>query len=292
MGDRWFAYMVRCSDGSLYAGATNDLAERVRAHNSGKGARYTRTARPVWLVWSKAFPDKSGAMREEARVKSLTKAEKESMLPWKSSVDVLRRRNEMLRMHASVCPPAPEGLEDADAMAALISVCSSNTLGIRDYLVQRYAWGTPTEAILRQIQAPGPVVEMGAGSGYWAWLLRTLGADVVAYDRLARRGNSLNMSNIEGITWSEVLPGDETVLAEHSDRTLLLCWPPRGPMAFSCLDNWRGDVLAYVGDPEVTADDAFHTRLRSEFRLTARIRAPSWPGVMDSLTMWARVRVP
>lgn len=284
----WFAYMVRCSDGSLYTGFTNDLAERILAHNSGKGARYTRTYRPVQLVWSRAFPSKPEAMREEARIKSLSKSEKEAMLPWSSRVNVLGQRNDMLRLHASVCPPVPEGLEDADAMAVLVSLCSNITLGVRDFLVHRYAWGTPTEAILRQVQAPGPIVEMGAGSGYWAWLLRTLGADVMAYDHLAGPKRLLNMSSIGGITWSEVHQGGPEDLVEHSDRTLLLCWPPQGQMAFACLNHWKGDVLAYVGDPSVTADDAFHARLRGEFRLTARIRAPSWPGILDSLTMWRR----
>lgn len=285
----WFAYMVRCSDGSLYTGFTNDLAERMRAHNSGKGAKYTRTYRPVRLVWSRAFPSKSEAMREEARIKSLGKAEKEAMLPWRSKVNILDQRNEMLRLHAQACPPVPEGLEDADAMAAMLSLCSNSTLSVRDFLLDHYAWGTPTEDILRQIQAPGPVVEMGAGSGYWAWLLRTLGSDVVAYDHLAGPGRSLNMSNIGGVVWGDVLQGSPEDLAEHSDRTLFLCWPPQDGMAFSCLDHWKGDVLAYVGDPSVTADEAFHARLRGEFRLAARIRAPSWPGILDSLTMWRRI---
>lgn len=281
----WFAYMVRCSDGSLYAGATNDLAERILAHNSGRGARYTRTYRPVRLVWSKAFSSKSEALQEEARIKALNKLEKEAILPWASRVEVLGRRNEMLRLHEAVCPPVPEGLGDEDAMAVLVSLCRGNPLGARDYLVHRYAWGTPTEAILRQIQAPGPIVEMGAGSGYWAWLLRTLSADVVAYDQC---GRGLNVSNLGGISWTDVLSGGPEVLAEHSDRTLLLCWPPPGTMAASCLHYWKGDIIAYVGDPAVTADEEFHARLRGEFRLATQIRAPSWPGIMDSLTVWRR----
>lgn len=57
----WFVYIVRCRDGSLYTGATNDLDKRVRAHNAGKGARYTRSRRPVELVFSRRARQAFGA---------------------------------------------------------------------------------------------------------------------------------------------------------------------------------------------------------------------------------------
>ena len=288
MRSAWFVYMVRCSDDSLYTGVTNDLAARVAAHNSGAGAKYTRSHRPVRLAWSHACSSTSEALREEARVKSLSRLGKEAMLPWHGTSDVLRRRNEMLRLHEAVCPPPPEGLDEADAMAVIASMCSSGVLGVRDHLVDSYAWGTPTEQALRAVQEPGPIVEMGAGSGYWAWLLRTLGADVAAYDQFAGPRRHINVSSLGGAAWTEVLPGTPKVLSEHSDRTLLLCWPPQGGMAASCLDHWKGDVLAHVGDPSLTADEAFHARLRGEFRLSLRIQSPVWPGISDSLTVWRR----
>lgn len=289
MHNLWFVYMVRCSDGSLYTGVTNDLAERVMAHNSGTGAKYTRSRRPVHLVWSRVCRSKSDALREEAEIKSLDRLRKEAMLPWHGRSEILRHRNKMLQFHETVCPPLPDGLDEAGSMAVLASACSSSVLVVRDYLVDRYAWGTPTEPMLRAIQEPGPIVEMGAGSGYWAWLLRTLGADVIAYDRFAGARRNLNVSSLGGIVWTKVLTGGPEDLAEHSDRTLLLCWPPQSDMAFSCLDYWKGDVLAYVGDPSLTADDAFHARLRGEFDLSFEVRAPSWPGISDSLTVWRRM---
>lgn len=72
----WFVYIVRCRDGSLYTGATNDLEKRVRAHNAGKGARYTRFRRPVELVFSRRARDQGSALRQEYRIKQLTRAEK------------------------------------------------------------------------------------------------------------------------------------------------------------------------------------------------------------------------
>lgn len=284
----WFTYIVRCSDGSLYTGITNDLPARITAHNSGSGAKYTRSRRPVRLVWARACLSKSEALRGEAKIKSMNKLEKEAILPWSGKVEVLRRRNEMLRIHEKVCPPLVENMDTPAAMAVLASLCPHAPLDVREFLVRKYAWGTPTESVLRRIQEPGPVVEMGAGSGYWAWLLRTLGADVVAYDQYAGPRRNMNVSSLGGISWTKVLPGSPGVLREHSDRTLLLCWPPMSDMAFSCLDYWKGDVLMYVGDPTVSADENFHVRLGTEFDLVESVPSPSWPGILDSLTVWRR----
>ncbi|HAT09646.1 MAG TPA: hypothetical protein DCS97_03435 [Planctomycetes bacterium] len=72
----WRAYLVRCGDGSLYAGATNDVKRRVAQHASGRGARYTRSRPPVVLAWRSPPLDKRAAHRLEARLKRLTRAEK------------------------------------------------------------------------------------------------------------------------------------------------------------------------------------------------------------------------
>ena len=71
-----YMYIVRCRDDSLYTGWTNHLAERVAAHNAGKGARYTKSRRPVELVYYEAFGTKEEAMSREFHVKMLTRAEK------------------------------------------------------------------------------------------------------------------------------------------------------------------------------------------------------------------------
>ena len=71
-----YTYILRCADGTLYTGWTGDLDARIKAHNDGKGARYTRSRTPVELVWSKAFSTKEEAMREEWRIKHLSRKEK------------------------------------------------------------------------------------------------------------------------------------------------------------------------------------------------------------------------
>ena len=72
----WHVYMVRCADDSLYTGCTNDLDRRVAAHNSGKGARYTRSRRPVQVVWSVRVKNRSAALSREAKVKQLSRVQK------------------------------------------------------------------------------------------------------------------------------------------------------------------------------------------------------------------------
>jgi predicted GIY-YIG superfamily endonuclease len=74
-----WAYLLRCRDGSLYAGWTNQLQARLAAHNNGTGAKYTRSRRPVALAWACAFAEKSDAMAQEARLKRMTKAQKEAL---------------------------------------------------------------------------------------------------------------------------------------------------------------------------------------------------------------------
>lgn len=74
-----WAYLVRCGDGSLYAGWTVDVKKRVAAHNAGTGAKYTRGRGPVTLAFAAGFATRGEAMREEARLKRLTRAEKEAL---------------------------------------------------------------------------------------------------------------------------------------------------------------------------------------------------------------------
>lgn len=72
----YYVYLLRCSDGTLYCGYTDDPERRLRVHNSGKGAKYTMRRLPVTMVYTEAFPDRSSAMRRECAVKKLSREEK------------------------------------------------------------------------------------------------------------------------------------------------------------------------------------------------------------------------
>ena len=78
-----YAYLVRCSDGSLYAGWTNDIEKRLKSHNAGTGAKYTRARLPVTLAYLETFDTKSEAMKREAALKKRTHQQKEQLaLEW------------------------------------------------------------------------------------------------------------------------------------------------------------------------------------------------------------------
>lgn len=75
-----YTYMVRCADGTLYTGWTTDVNRRVKCHNDGKGAKYTRPRLPVELVYFEVFDTKEEAMRREAAIKKLSKERKELLV--------------------------------------------------------------------------------------------------------------------------------------------------------------------------------------------------------------------
>ncbi|WKZ28957.1 MAG: GIY-YIG nuclease family protein [Patescibacteria group bacterium] len=75
----WHTYIVRCADGSLYVGITTDLEARMLKHNEGKGGAYTRSHRPVVLVWHETASSESAARKREAELKKWPKAKKEEL---------------------------------------------------------------------------------------------------------------------------------------------------------------------------------------------------------------------
>jgi putative endonuclease len=72
----YYVYILKCGDGSLYTGITVDVERRLRQHQSGKGAKYTRSHLPVCLVYQEAQPDKPSALRREMAIKALTRPQK------------------------------------------------------------------------------------------------------------------------------------------------------------------------------------------------------------------------
>ena len=77
---KYFLYILRCVDDSLYTGITNDINNRLATHRAGKGSKYVRSRLPVKLIYTEEFPDKSSAAKREAEVKSWSREEKLSKL--------------------------------------------------------------------------------------------------------------------------------------------------------------------------------------------------------------------
>ena len=76
----WYVYILRCGDGTLYTGITDDVPRRLAAHRAGRGAKYTRGRGPLELVYTEEVPDKSAALRREYQLKQLSRSEKEQLI--------------------------------------------------------------------------------------------------------------------------------------------------------------------------------------------------------------------
>ena len=76
----YFVYILRCADGSLYTGSTSDLAARERAHNEGRGAKYTAGRGPVMVMYSEEHESRSAAQAREAQIKRWTREKKEALV--------------------------------------------------------------------------------------------------------------------------------------------------------------------------------------------------------------------
>ena len=80
---KWFVYMLRCKDNSIYTGITNDLKKRIETHLSGNGSKYLRGKLPLKLVYKESFQDRSTASKREIEIKKLNKKDKELLINFK-----------------------------------------------------------------------------------------------------------------------------------------------------------------------------------------------------------------
>jgi hypothetical protein len=115
-------------------------------------------------------------------------------------------------------------------------------------LAQRYSYVLPDPQSLTTLANLAPLVEMGAGTGYWASKLRDIGIDVIAYDQTPPDSGTPNRYHGTTPTWTEVLAGDCALLERHSDRTLFLCWPPLFSSLGDCLGHYLGNTVVCIGD--------------------------------------------
>ncbi len=76
----WFVYILRCADGTLYTGISNDVLRRLAQHNAGKASRYTRSRLPVELVYQEAQDSRSSALKRELAIKALSREQKEVLI--------------------------------------------------------------------------------------------------------------------------------------------------------------------------------------------------------------------
>jgi hypothetical protein len=157
-------------------------------------------------------------------------------------------------------------------------------------LAQRYAYVVPSDWALTMLAALGPLVEVGAGTGYWAHRLRSIGVDIVAFDHAPVDGDRANRYHPSTRPWSQVQHGDQSVLSGHADRALFLCWPPLFSSLGDCLTYYRGDTVACIGDGGYRTARLDHLDEAFTNVASAPVRAlDPYPGVRPQLTIWKRV---
>ncbi|WP_253194828.1 hypothetical protein [Streptomyces sp. MP131-18] len=164
----------------------------------------------------------------------------------------------------------------------------------RHALATRFTWSiiSPGDVAWVVAQLEGrAVVEIGAGTGYWAWQLQQAGVDVAAYD--PHSPGEDNRYCTAG-PYTTVLVEDASAVKRHPDRALLMVWPPLGgEHARHALSVYEGDLLLYAGEGlgGCTADDAFYKMLNAEWELTSVApRHVTWSGIHCELAAYRRKR--
>jgi hypothetical protein len=164
----------------------------------------------------------------------------------------------------------------------------------RRELASMFSWAIPTEQALAALAKHAPVVECGAGLGYWSALLRARGIDAVAYDLSPPGGEAKNEYHArERQPWIEVQPASSVAAARrHRERALFLCWPPYDDDAssYAALRAYRGEIAIHVGerDEGATGSVRFHRELRLNWTLIEEVDLPHWPDLRDRLMVYRR----
>ena len=160
----------------------------------------------------------------------------------------------------------------------------------REKLVQEYSWAIPSKSVIRRIVEFSPsICEIGAGTGYWAYMLKQAGANVVAYDIAVPGKRENNWGHNR--TWYPVQEGDILSINQHQSKALMLCWPPYSrSMASTVLNLYTGNKLIYIGESRYgcTADDKFFDLLDKDWNLVENKEMIVWEGLHDSLYLYER----
>lgn len=183
---------------------------------------------------------------------------------------IVPKLRELIAEHAEATDPAEQAelRNIIQEVRATIELSTQKILygvrepGARRSYLERYGCAAWTDAAMNALGELAPLVEVGAGAGHWQRELTARGVDCLAYD------NNSTLAPPQAPV-GNVLPGDETALAHHPDRTLFLCYPPDNDMAIKCLCEYKGKYLVYVGEGRggVNASPAFFDTLDADWEL-------------------------
>lgn len=223
--------------------------------------------------------------------------------------------NVLLSNYLSLCR------ETAAVFLGQMMACECPSLGSFNDFTQasldcrrKFSWSIPTEESLRGIVALGPLLEVGCGTGYWASLLRSRGADIKCFNSSAwvsdyndqESGEMGQCGLTEKETFCEVLEGGVEVIQQHPDRTLILMWPDyygRGSFGLKCLEAYEGDYLVIVGEWQGRTFGSYSAGLQEHGQSFSKcfqeevsaaycehevFRLPNWPLFADCVVVYKR----
>lgn len=162
----------------------------------------------------------------------------------------------------------------------------------RRELAAVFSWAIPTDDALDVLARHAPLVESGAGIGYWAALLQARGVDVLAYDLVPPGPGVRTDYHARRRPWTQVAPLSSVAAARrHPHRTMLTCWPPYDDDAasYDALLAYRGQTLIYIGEAGgATGSVRFHRELQLNWTPVECVDLPHWPRLRDALTVYRR----
>jgi hypothetical protein len=160
--------------------------------------------------------------------------------------------------------------------------------------VQTFSFAIPCQEAIELLTAFSPILEVGSGSGFWTKLIRLAGGTCLAVDTAIRYERELYPFKRNHIT-DTVFWSDFKNMAQYSDYTLFLCWPPhKTSMAYDALRAYNGNTVLYIGEGTdgATGDDRFHDFLDNSGEwvedVENYIELPQWYGIHDGLSIYHR----
>jgi hypothetical protein len=215
-------------------------------------------------------------------------------------LEAYRARLAALRKQPSLAPEANPYLDMVSGLAGGLDWRLPSGLGAvlepserRKELASLFSWAIPTDDALALIGRRAPLVEGGAGMGYWAALLRARGHDILAYDSAPPGSRRNAFHRQRRPPWTRIDRGTSVEAARrHPERTLLLCWPPYDDDAasYAALRAYRGEAVIYIGEPGegATGSVRFARELALNWTLAEEADLPHWPRLRDRVMVYRR----
>lgn len=176
-------------------------------------------------------------------------------------------------------------LEEWTASKQKQSVCYED----RHECIAKYGFAIPDDEAIQKLVALSPIVELGAGIGYWASLIAEAGGQIECYDKFLGAENDYPFKHRD--PWFPVQSGEPELLTKHPAKTLLLSWPCyKSAFAYNCLKSFKGATVVYIGEGMggCTANDAFHNRLARGWSEVDFVAIPRWDCINDWMTVYER----